>query len=340
MRHLLSTAALLTALALPVQAQHPAPASHPTPHPAPEAPPHPAAEPEPTPAPPILTPAASPPAEPAGPRSLSDILGAIDTVDSQLLGLLNQRAALVTEAQGAETETNRPAFKPGRRAALLRRLAVDNRGPLPSSALARIWTEIIGASIRTERPLTVAFAGHETIAAPLAVEYFGSGMTMVRARTPGALLDMVATDQADVGVVELDAADDSGRWWRRLPEPVNGTSLRVVARLPFLPPAPGHVRATGFVVARFDADPSGHDKLLLAVDADAGATAKAAGTALGALGWRGVSVLDQGDIDSGRGFLVEADQAETLPPDPDPASGLLDRVVVVGRYAAPLAAGE
>lgn len=340
MRHRLSTAALLAVLALPAQAQHPAPPSHPTPHPAPEASPLSAAEPEPTPAPPAAAPPATPPAEPAGPRPLADILGAIDTVDSQLLGLLNQRAALVTEAQGVETETTRPAFRPGRRAALLRRLAVDNRGPLPSSALARIWTEIIGASIRIEQPLTVAFAGHETIAAPLAVEYFGSGMTLVRARTPGALLDMVATDQANVGIIELEAADESGRWWRRLLDPVNGTTLRVVARLPFLPPAPGHVRAPGFIVAPFEADPSGRDKLLLAVDADAGTTAKTAGAALGVLGWRGVSVLDQGDIDSGRGFLVEADQADTLPPEPDPASGVLWRVVVVGRYAAPLTAGE
>lgn len=320
MRSILSAAALLTVLALPVSAQEP----FPMPAPPPEA---------------ALAPELTPP---AGPRTPAEIQGAIDTVDSQILGLLNQRAALTAEAlQGAEPgKAQAGGFQPGRRAALLRRLAVDNRGPLPSTALARIWTEIIGASIRVEQTLTVAFAGHETIAAPLAVEYFGTGMTMVRARTPDALLEMVATDQAHVGVVELDQGDDSAHWWRRLLEPVSGRTLRVVARLPFLPPAPGHVRATGFVVAPFEADPSGRDKLLLAVDADSGTTAKAAGAALGALGWRGVSVLDQGEVDSGRGFLVEADKPDTLPPDPDPASGILDRVMVVGGYAVPLTAGE
>lgn len=325
MRPILSAAALLTVLAQPVSAQEPSHIPVPVPPPDPSS----AAE-------------LIPPLAPAGPRPLAEIQGVIDTVDSQILGLLNQRAALTAEAlQRVEPDKAQPGgFQPGRQAALLRRLAVDNRGPLPSTALARIWTEIIGASIRVEQTLTVAFAGHETIAAPLAVEYFGTGMTMVRARTPDALLEMVATDQAHVGVVELDSGDDSNRWWRRLLEPVNGRRLRVVARLPFLPPAPGHVRATGFVVAPFDADPSGRDRLLLAVDADSGTSAKAAGTALGVLGWHGVSVLDQGDIDSGRGFLVEADKPEALPPEPDPASGVLWRVVAVGGYAAPLTAGE
>lgn len=315
MRHILPAAALLTALALPAFSQEP-----------PDTP---------------VSPEQPPAGQPAGPRPLTEIFADIDTVDSRILGLLNRRAALLVEAgEGGTPGAGQPVFQPGRRAALLRRLAVDNRGPLPSTTLARIWMEILNGSIRAEQTLTVAFAGHETIAAPLAVEYFGTGMTMVRARTAGALLETVATDQAQVGVVELDANDDSGRWWRRLLEPVNNRPLRVVARLPFLPPAPGHVRATGFVVAPFDADPSGRDKLLLAVDADAGTTAREAGAALGILGWRGVSVLDQGSIDSGRGFLVEADKPETLPPEPDPSSDLLWRVVIVGSYAAPMAAGE
>ncbi|HYH22697.1 MAG TPA: chorismate mutase [Azospirillum sp.] len=262
----------------------------------------------------------------------------IDAVDQSLLALLNQRAALSQEAMAAAAGEGGPAFRPGAQAARLRRLAAVNRGPLPNQAVFRIWQEVMGETIRQIGPFTVAFAGPETVASPLAVDYFGRSPTLVRAGTSATLRGLIATGQAHVGVITLDTGERGTPWWRTLAERGDAPAFQVVARLPLVTPSPGHVKAPGFVVATYGADASGWDKALLVVDGAAGTTATAVADALGFLGWRRVAVLADAEADPGHSWLVEADAPNEDPRGIEPGKGPLSRIVRIGRYAEPLAA--
>lgn len=289
-------------------------------------------------------------ATPAGAqqRPVERVRQDIDAVDQSLLALLNQRAALAREAQAAEAGKGGPVYRPGAQAARLRRLAAANRGPLPNQAVFRIWQEVMGETIRQLGPFTIAFAGPETVASPLASDHFGRSPTLVRAGTAATLRAMIATGQADVGVITLETGERGTPWWRTLADGPDAQPLQVVARLPLVAPSPGHVKAPGFVLAGYAADLSGRDRVLLVVDGAAGTTASAAADALGFLGWRRVAVLTDAETDSGHSWLVEADVPNEEPGSVQTGSvqqgsvqqgkGPLSRLVRIGRYAEPLAA--
>ncbi|MGQ9367482.1 chorismate mutase [Azospirillum sp. ST 5-10] len=276
-------------------------------------------------------------AQPA--RPLEEIRKDIDAADRGLLDLLNRRSAISLEVAAAKKGGAGPVYRPGRQAALMRRLAAQNEGPLPDAAAWRVWQEIIASSIGLQTDFTVAYAAPEAVSYALATGYFGAGTALTRADSAAALRGVLESGAADVAVVPLDAG--GAPWWRDLP----GTALRVVARLPFVPPAAGHVDAPGFVIAPYEADPSGRDRSLLVVEAAAATSTEAVAAALAPLGWRETAVLARADGDGGSSFLVEADAppaaAGTAGAGPGGAvPGPLRRVTAVGLYAEPLAAGE
>ncbi|WP_051340613.1 chorismate mutase [Azospirillum halopraeferens] len=279
----------------------------------------------------LLAPVVAAPAGAQTPRPLSEIRKDIDAVDHGLLELLNRRSGISLEVAAAKKDGQGPVYRPGRQAALLRRLAERNDGPLPDAAAWRIWQEIIASSIGLQTDFRVAHAGAGVEPYALATAYFGSGTALVAADSAAALGALIAAGGADVGVLALDG---NGTWWRDLAAQGDAApALQVVARLPFLPPAPGHVAATGFVLAPYEADPSGDDRTLLVVETTGAAADRAVATALESLGWRGASVLARVADGATTGLLVEAEGA---PPGDGGAAGPVVRVSVIGRYAVPL----
>jgi chorismate mutase/prephenate dehydratase len=75
----------------------------------------------------------------------------IDTVDQQILTLLDRRAALALRVGRVKKRLGRPIFDGRREQEILRRLKRLNAGPLPSGAVGRIFREVLRASRALER---------------------------------------------------------------------------------------------------------------------------------------------------------------------------------------------
>lgn len=70
----------------------------------------------------------------------------IDSLDRELLHLLNQRAGLVLQIGSIKKRLGLPIFDGKREREVLRRLVQSRRGPLPAVSARRIFREILRSS--------------------------------------------------------------------------------------------------------------------------------------------------------------------------------------------------
>jgi chorismate mutase len=95
-----------------------------------------------------------PPAGPAREEGLSEMEGwrrRIDTIDDQLMRLLNSRSACAVEIGRIKRVLGLPVYAPEREAYVLDRVMRDNPGPLEPLAVRRVFERIIDESRRLER---------------------------------------------------------------------------------------------------------------------------------------------------------------------------------------------
>ena len=77
-------------------------------------------------------------------QRLAECRQQIDSVDSQIVKLLNQRAALVQQVGRIKSEANLPVAAPSReRQVLDRAVQLGQGGPLPPEVLRRIYQKIV-----------------------------------------------------------------------------------------------------------------------------------------------------------------------------------------------------
>lgn len=213
----------------------------------------------------------------------------IDRTDRALLDQLRERAsvvALVGEDKRARGVSD--VYRPGREAALLRKLVAADCAPFPKSSLVGVWREVIGASFAIEgHPLNVVSAG------PAAWERArGHFRAASHARVPNAsdAVRAVADGTATLGVVALD---DGEPWWPPLAETPNPP--HIVARLPFAPEPYPIGCADALVLACNPPDPSGRDRVAAISPRPAGETlAEAGGRFLVAVGTADEDMLGVG----------------------------------------------
>ena len=119
--------------------------------------------------------------------------------------MLNERCRLAKEIGEWKMKNNQPIYVPERERALLERLASLNDGPLDRDSLLAIYREIMSASIKLERPLSVAFLGPEgTFSHQAALEKFGRGVLLQPAAAIADVFGAVETGRADYGMVPVE----------------------------------------------------------------------------------------------------------------------------------------
>jgi len=84
-------------------------------------------------------------------RAIEDWRHRIDTIDTQLMSLLNSRSACAVEIGRVKRELGLPVYSPDREAFILDRVARENPGPLDATAVRRVFERIIDESRRLER---------------------------------------------------------------------------------------------------------------------------------------------------------------------------------------------
>jgi chorismate mutase/prephenate dehydratase len=129
----------------------------------------------------------------------------INAADTQLLALLNKRAALSIAAGKIKARNDAPIFRPGREEAVLERLTAANRGPLPNDHLRAVYREILSSSRALQRLLRVAFLGPEgTFSHMACLEYFGRGFTGAPMQRLDAVFAAVEKRDCDLGIVPVE----------------------------------------------------------------------------------------------------------------------------------------
>jgi chorismate mutase/prephenate dehydratase len=142
-----------------------------------------------------------------GEQRLQEIRVQIDTLDEQMLALINQRAAaaqVVAEIKRSQGP-DRPYYRPEREAEVLRRIKSLNRGPLDDEVVARLFRELMSACLALEQPLRIAFLGPEgTFTQAATLKHFGHGVSTVPlAAIPDVFRD-VESDSCHYGVVPVE----------------------------------------------------------------------------------------------------------------------------------------
>ena len=283
----------------------------------------------------------SPPAELSPDRptnatapDLATLRARIDGLDDALHDLLMQRAAVV----GAVAALGKVPFRPGREAAIVRRLLARHQGGLPSRAVARLWRELFAATTSMQGRFAItACEGPSDQLAGLAREHFGALTPLRVYRTPAQAIAEVSAGTATAAVLPMPVEEEQHHlaWWTALlhrDEP----RIHVVARLPFWasPRPEGAVGAQALVVAASPPDPSGADRSLVGFELPAETSRARLSAALAAAGIGASQVLLRREKSGAAGYgLVDVDGHVT---DGDPRLQALAGAVVLGSYAAPV----
>ena len=131
------------------------------------------------------------PASPTADPALQALRAEIDALDDAMHDLLMRRAAVVARmaASRAKNGAGSP-LRPGREAAVLRRLLARHSGALSGGAVVRIWRHIFMAHTAIQGAFTAAVAASGEAAPTLALarEHFGTATPLTQFASPAQAL--------------------------------------------------------------------------------------------------------------------------------------------------------
>ena len=137
--------------------------------------------------------------------ALDDRRAQIDTIDRQVVALLNRRAAVVRAIGELKKARKIEVVDPGREEQVLARVERANTGPFPKEALRSIYREIFAASHQIEEPLVVAYFGPEaTFTHQACRRVFGSAAQGLPKPSIREVFRAVESDEAAFGVVPVE----------------------------------------------------------------------------------------------------------------------------------------
>ena len=137
--------------------------------------------------------------------TLESLRTSIDSLDNQLLTLLNQRMELVKKVGELKRTTNTVIYRPEREKQILDRLNNQNNGLLNQSAIEAIFLEIFAVSRNLELPERVAYLGPEGSFTHQAAESrFGAMSAYMALPTIRSVFESVETGRVRFGVVPIE----------------------------------------------------------------------------------------------------------------------------------------
>ena len=183
---------------------------------------------------------------------LHKLRDAIDQIDTEILQLIAHRMALSDEVIVAKN--GEAAFRPGREATLVRRLAMMNNDMAPALLLG-IWRQIMAASL-TRQNKDLTFAVHQA-ALPAAIWHMGSALMARHCENLDSVLGLLDSASCCYGLVPATKDDTA------LAKAICATpEIYIIARTPLFP-IPTVTPA--YILADYLPDESGDDISLFAV---------------------------------------------------------------------------
>ncbi len=267
----------------------------------------------------------------APPHDLSALRAELDEIDDTLHDLLMRRARVV---EAVARSGKRSALRPGREAAIIRRLLSRHQGALPPQALYRIWRELLAATTAMQGSFALAVCDPDPGAAytQLAREQYGA-LTPLRAHhSPSQAIGDLSAGAASVAVLPLPSETEG--WWTALLHP----DIHVVGRLPFWTPRPeGSPSVQALVVAPFPPDASEQDRSLIGLELNDDVSRAKLNTALTAAGFApGMVLIRRAPGAPVAHVLVEVEGHVAAGDKRLDALDAARRPIVLGGYAVPV----
>jgi chorismate mutase/prephenate dehydratase len=140
-------------------------------------------------------------------QALAELRKQIDSIDDEILDLLNRRARCaqrVAETKSAAGEMD-CFYRPEREVEVLCRIAGKNPGPLGQEAVVRFFRELMSECLALEKPLAVAFLGPEgTFTQQAAYKHFGHAIKAVSVPAIDEIFRAVESGACQFGVVPVE----------------------------------------------------------------------------------------------------------------------------------------
>ena len=193
----------------------------------------------------------------------------IDEIDLNLHDLIMRRTQVV-EGVRATKDGSKAMIRPSREAEIIYRLMAEHKGGFPKRELARIWRELIVATLSFEGPFSMAvFEGeNETGYGDLARDQYGTFTSLVRHSSARAVVEAVRKQNATLGVLPFPHRHEDESWWRFLVSEAPETP-KIIARLPFIPDSNIRNRdLEALVICPIKQEETGRDQTFLAVEAE------------------------------------------------------------------------
>lgn len=200
-------------------------------------------------------------------KSLDALRREIDRIDDAIHDLIQRRTKVVECVRDLKAN-DRIKIRPSREDEILYRLMASHRGNFPKRELARIWRELIVATLSFEGPFTAAVYAPDRARScwDLARDQYGTFTPMTTHPSARRVIQKVRDGDATVGILPLPRQDDPDPWWPHLmtnePE-----GPRIIARLPFA--GPGNTRfpdAQALVISPVDRQPTDRERSLIAIE--------------------------------------------------------------------------
>ncbi len=138
-------------------------------------------------------------------KELVKIRRGIDSLDRQLVQLVNRRLKLAQRIGELKRDSRTRIYVAEREAEVLRRVQAANRGPLKPAALQAIYREIMSAALALEKPLVIAYLGPEaTNTHAAALKKFGASVDYRPMPAIADIFTAVEKGEADYGLVPVE----------------------------------------------------------------------------------------------------------------------------------------
>src|SRR5215213_5663476 len=139
------------------------------------------------------------------PSGIEALRQGIDSVDEEIVRLLDRRAWLARRIGEIKHQRGLAAYAPARERAVLDRVVALGEGEFPRRGLQAVFREIISCSISLEARLKVAYLGPEaTFTHEAALRSFGASVELEPQTTVAEVFTRVERGEAEHGIVPVE----------------------------------------------------------------------------------------------------------------------------------------
>jgi chorismate mutase len=208
---------------------------------------------------------------------LDDLRQEIDAIDNAIHDLIMARTKVVKKVRH-EKRDQRIKIRPARECSIMYRLMERHKGPFPKRELARIWRELIVATLSFEGPFSVGVHIPDTSMVDesdndmrseiwdLIRNQYGSFTPMNGYSGARELVDAVRSHEVAIGVLSMPSQAEEAPWWPLVASQSNDTP-RIINRLPFISaPEDCKLKVDALVICPVPSEPTGHDHTFLVIE--------------------------------------------------------------------------